>query len=101
MHKLLSRNHGVRPAVRPALPSACPAGQTEGKQSQHETEFTERTIHNYGVRFATRAEMKAEVFEYIEAFYNRKRLHSTLGYRSPTQFLQDWMSAQQQEKQVA
>lgn len=61
--------------------------------------FKNERVH--GVRFATRAEMKAEVFEYIEAFYNRKRLHSTLGYRSPTQFLQDWMSAQQQEKQVA
>jgi hypothetical protein len=27
--------------------------------------------------------MKAESFEYIEVFYNRKRQHSTLGYRSP------------------
>lgn len=61
--------------------------------------FKNERVH--GERFATRAEMKAEAFEYIEAFYNRKRRHSTLGYRSPTQFLQDWMSAQQQEKQVA
>jgi putative transposase len=61
--------------------------------------FKNERVH--GVRFATRAEMKAEAFEYIEAFYNRKRRHSTLGYRSPSQFLQAWMSAQQQEKQVA
>lgn len=61
--------------------------------------FKNERVH--GVRFATRAQMKAEAFEYIEAFYNRKRRHSTLGYKSPTQFLQDWMATQQQEKQVA
>ncbi len=61
--------------------------------------FKNERVH--GVRFATRAEMKAEAFEYIETFYNRKRLHSTLGYKSPTRFLQDWQMAQQKEKQVA
>jgi len=40
-------------------------------------------------------------FEYIEVFYNRKRLHSTLGYKSPMQFLDDWFNAQRKEKQVA
>jgi hypothetical protein len=39
------------------------------------------------VRYATHAEMKATSFEYIEVFYNRKRQHSTLGYRSPIQHL--------------
>ena len=39
-----------------------------------------------GRRFATRAQAKTEVFSYIEAFYNRKRLHSTLGYVSPAEF---------------
>ena len=36
--------------------------------------------------FKTLQEAKQEVFQYIEVFYNRKRLHSTLGYRSPEQF---------------
>ena len=54
-----------------------------------------------GVTFATRSEMAAASFEYIEVFYNRKRLHSTLGYKSPTLFLQDWLTAQQMEKRVA
>jgi putative transposase len=37
-------------------------------------------------RFATRAEAQAAVFDYIETFYNRTRLHSSLGYVSPTTF---------------
>lgn len=37
-------------------------------------------------RWATRIELRAAVFDYIEVFYNRQRLHSTLGYKSPTQF---------------
>jgi len=45
--------------------------------------------------------MRAASFEYIEVFYNRKRLHSTLGYRSPVQFLEHWISRQHQEKRVA
>jgi putative transposase len=55
----------------------------------------------HGWHFATREEMTATAFEYIEEFYNRKRLHSTLGYKSPALFLHDWLAAQQMEKQVA
>lgn len=36
--------------------------------------------------FATRAVARTTIFEYIEVFYNRQRLHSALGYRSPEQF---------------
>ncbi len=36
-------------------------------------------------QFPTRAEAKAAVFDYIEVFYNRQRLHSALGYRTPTE----------------
>jgi transposase InsO family protein len=39
-----------------------------------------------GRHFQTRAQAKTEVFAYIETFYNRKRLHSTLGYVSPDEF---------------
>jgi putative transposase len=39
-----------------------------------------------GHHFKTRAEAKLEVFTYIETFYNRVRLHSSLGYLSPEQF---------------
>ena len=37
-------------------------------------------------RYATREQARASVFEFIEVFYNRQRLHSSLGYVSPEQF---------------
>ena len=36
--------------------------------------------------YATREEARRSLFEYIEVFYNRQRLHSTLGYRSPAEY---------------
>jgi putative transposase len=39
-----------------------------------------------GRTFATRLEARLAIFEYIEVFYNRVRLHSALGYLSPVDF---------------
>ncbi len=36
----------------------------------------------------SRLELQSAVFEYIEAFYNRERRHSTLGMRSPVAYEQ-------------
>jgi hypothetical protein len=36
--------------------------------------------------FATKAEARRELFEYIEGYYNNQRLHSSLGYQTPRQF---------------
>jgi transposase InsO family protein len=36
--------------------------------------------------YLTRAEAKTDIFAYIEGFYNRTRLHSSLGYLSPEEF---------------
>lgn len=55
----------------------------------------------HGVRYATHAEMKVASFEYIEVFYNRKRQHSTLGYSSPTQYLERWAHEQNQDERAA
>jgi putative transposase len=44
---------------------------------------TERTARK---TYRTRSEAKADVFDYIERFYNPRRRHSTLGYLSPIEF---------------
>lgn len=54
----------------------------------------------HGTRYATHDEARADLFDYIEVFYNRSRRHSTLGYVSPTQYLQHWITAQA-ERQLA
>lgn len=36
--------------------------------------------------FSSRVHARREVFDYIECFYNTRRLHSSLGYRSPAEF---------------
>lgn len=42
----------------------------------------------HGERFVTREQARIQVFDYIEIYYNRQRLHSTLGYLSPVEFEQ-------------
>lgn len=44
---------------------------------------TLKTEHVYHQIFKTRAEAKSSLFEWIEIFYNRKRIHSALGYVTP------------------
>ena len=39
--------------------------------------------------WATRAELRSAIFEYVEGFYNPTRLHSTLGMRSPVEYEAD------------
>lgn len=46
--------------------------------------FKVEAIH--GERFATREQAKAHTFEYIDVYYNRKRLHSTIGFMTPVSF---------------
>ncbi|MBL8395909.1 MAG: IS3 family transposase [Candidatus Accumulibacter sp.] len=68
---------------------------------------TERRFNRFknermqGVSFASHADMRAVSFKYTEVFSNRKRQHSTLGHRSPVQFLAHWIGRQHQEKLVA
>jgi transposase InsO family protein len=37
-------------------------------------------------QYTTREQARASIFEYVEVFYNRKRLHSSIGYVSPETF---------------
>jgi transposase InsO family protein len=39
-----------------------------------------------GSRFPSRQQARRELFEYIEGFYNTRRLHSGIGYRSPAEY---------------
>jgi transposase InsO family protein len=40
----------------------------------------------YRRKFSTRRQAQGEIFDYIETFYNHRRLHSSLGYKSPEQY---------------
>ena len=43
------------------------------------------------LEFPSRQAAKTAIFEYLETFYNTRRLHSSLGYRSPAEFEEDRM----------
>jgi len=55
----------------------------------------------HGTRYATRDAAIADLFAYIEVFYNQSRPHSTLGYKSPKQSLSDWITTQHERKTAA
>jgi len=47
----------------------------------------------YRRSWTTRLELRSALFEYLEVFYNRRRLHSFLHYKTPAQFEQDFATA--------
>lgn len=47
-------------------------------------------VHNQN--YETRNQAMRCIFEYVEVFYNQQRMHSTLGYLSPTQFEEKWLN---------
>jgi len=48
-----------------------------------------------GAVFSSKLEARRAIFDYLETFYNRRRKHSSLGYRSPDQFLKTHFQNQQ------
>lgn len=52
-------------------------------ESFHATIKKERV---YRQRYKTREEAKMDILKYITAFYNERRMHSTLNYKSPNEF---------------
>lgn len=48
-----------------------------------------------------RGAVQADLFDYIEPFYNRRRKHPTLGYASPMRFLKDWITTRHEQKSAA
>ncbi len=71
--------HGIRQSV--SRPRQCwDNAVAESFFSTLKTELV------YRQPFPTRADARQAVFEYIEVFYNRQRIHSALGYRSPSDY---------------
>ena len=67
-----------------------------GKGNCYDNAVSESFFHTLkgelirGRKFLSRAEASEAIFEYIEIFYNRVRLHSTLDYMSPTEYLNNY-----------
>lgn len=61
---------------------------------------TLKTELAYRRSWPSKEELRRSIFEWIEVFYNRKRLHSTLGYRSPEQF-ENMSSGESAEAMIA
>ncbi len=55
-----------------------------------------KTASVHGQKFATREQARQAVMDWM-AFYNHRRLHSTLGYLSPMQYEQRWYEAQRKK----
>jgi putative transposase len=70
-------------AIEPSMSRTGNCWDNAVTESFFSTAKRELTHHE---SYASREEARRSLFEYIEVFYNRQRLHSTLGYRSPAQF---------------
>jgi putative transposase len=75
---------GITPSIgrtRSALDNA----MAESFVSTLKTELVSR------LKFPSRQAARTAIFDYLEAFYNTRRLHSALGYKSPLDFEEDTM----------
>ena len=63
-----------------------------GKGNCYDNAYAESFFHSFKTELVyqepllTRVEARSKTFEYLEVFYNRKRIHSALGYLSPMNF---------------
>ena len=73
------REHGIRPSMG-SVASPWDNAPTESFMGILKRECVHRKT------FETREQAQIEIFEYIETFYNRLRIHSALGFMSPVEF---------------
>lgn len=78
-HREILKNHGVTQSM--SRKGNC--WDNAVSESFFHTLKTELTHH---LNFQTREEAKKAIFEYIEVFYNRKRMHSANDYLSPDEY---------------
>ncbi|HIB94074.1 MAG TPA: IS3 family transposase, partial [Candidatus Lambdaproteobacteria bacterium] len=78
-HRFILKQHGITQSM--SRKGNC--WDNAVSESFFHTLKTELTHHR---RFKSREEAKAEIFEYIEIFYNKIRMHSANDYLSPTAF---------------
>ena len=83
--KELSRRHGINLSMSAK-------GHCYDNAVAESFFHTLKTEETHLKRYRTREEAKLSIFEYIEVFYNRERLHSTLGYVSPEDYEKGWKS---------
>jgi hypothetical protein len=85
----MSHPHRPRPPRPPTRPTNHPSGDCFDNavlESFHAS-LKKDLIHRRS--WPTKTEARTAVFDYIEAFYNRRRRHSTLGMVSPVAYEQD------------
>jgi transposase InsO family protein len=77
------KNQLDRYAMRQSMSRPGKCGDNAVAESFFRTIKTESLYH---LDFETREQARLEIFDYIEGFYNRTRMHSTLDYRSPEEY---------------
>jgi transposase InsO family protein len=75
-----------RVAAHGMIPSMSRAGNCYDNGAMEAFWSTLKNEMVYRRRFLTRAQARIAIFDYIEGFYNRTRLHSALGYKSPLDY---------------
>jgi transposase InsO family protein len=86
-------------AYRERLASAGLLPSMSGRRSAYDNAVAESFFSNlknelvHHCDFPTRDHARAAIFDYIELYYNRKRLHQTLGYRTPEEVEREWRGA--------
>ncbi|MEI6078502.1 MAG: IS3 family transposase [Verrucomicrobiota bacterium] len=81
-----SRNYRQRLTQAGVVPSMSRRGNCYDNAAMESfwSSLKRELVHRH--TFASRAQARAAIFEWIEVFYNRERFHSALGYKSPVDF---------------
>lgn len=84
-----SHSYQTQLRKRKVLSSMSSAGNCYDNAAMESFWSTLKTEELHHANFKTQKEAQLAIFDFIETFYNRKRLHSALGYKSPVEFEMD------------